>query len=158
MVVNCLGVGWQDCQYMPPCILHPVVDFWMERKNDYHSHADFLLPLHELLSTHELQIRVLPVSGASTEKNGFVFPHAGPPLSVLFLAGSDCLLTHRLIGSFPFMRRLKVLTQKSGMSFPCILLLGASFPHAQSVWVVFPCERRTHCCCFGVVVLPAFLC
>ena len=40
-------------------------------------------------------IRVLPVSGASTGKNGFVFPHAGPPLSVLFLAGSDCLPTHK---------------------------------------------------------------
>ena len=58
-------------------------------------HAGFLPLPHELLSTHELQIRILPVSGASTGKNGFVFPHAGPPLSVLFLAGSDCLPTHR---------------------------------------------------------------
>ena len=55
----------------------------------------FFLPLHELLSTHELQIRVLPVSGASADKNGAVFPHAGPPLSVPFLVGSDCLTTHR---------------------------------------------------------------
>ena len=53
------------------------------------------VPLHEFLSTHDLQIRVLPVSGASTGKNGAVFPHAGPPLSVPFLAGSDCLTTHR---------------------------------------------------------------
>ena len=51
----------------------------------------FFLSPHELLSTHELQIHVLPVSGASTGKNGAVFPHAGPPLSVPFIAGSDCL-------------------------------------------------------------------
>ena len=38
---------------------------------------------------------VLPVVCASTDKNGAVFPHAGPPLSVLFLAGSDCLPTHK---------------------------------------------------------------
>ena len=44
------------------------------------SHAGFLPLPHELLSTHELQIHVLPVSGASTGKNGFVFPHAGPLL------------------------------------------------------------------------------
>ena len=50
---------------------------------------------HKLLNTHELQNRVLPVVCASTDKNGAVFPHAGPPLSVLFLAGSDCLPTHR---------------------------------------------------------------
>ena len=66
----------------------------MERKNDYHSHTDFLIPLHELLSTHELQIRVLPIVCASTDKNGAVFPHAEPPLSVPFFSGSDCLTTH----------------------------------------------------------------
>ena len=59
------------------------------------SHAGFLPLPHELLSTHELKIHVLPLSGASTGKNGFVFPHAGPPLSVIFLAGSDCLPTHK---------------------------------------------------------------
>ena len=59
------------------------------------SHVGFLPLPHELLSTHELQIRVLPVSGASTGKNGAVFLHAGPPLSVIFLTGSDCLPTHK---------------------------------------------------------------
>ena len=59
------------------------------------SHAGFLPLPHELLSTHELQIHVLPTVCASTDKNGAVFPHAGPPLSVPFLAGSDCLTTHR---------------------------------------------------------------
>ena len=50
---------------------------------------------HELLSTHELQNRVLPVVCASMGKNGAVFLHAGPPLSVIFLAGSVCLPTRR---------------------------------------------------------------
>ena len=59
------------------------------------SHAGFLPLPHELLSTHELQIHVLPAVCASTDKNGAVFPHAGPPLAVPFLAGSDCLTTHR---------------------------------------------------------------
>ena len=58
------------------------------------SHADFSSSLQELLSTHELKIHVLPVVCASTDKNGAVFPHAGPPLSIPFLAGSDCLTTH----------------------------------------------------------------
>ena len=59
------------------------------------THAGFLPLPHELLSTHELQICVLPVVCASTGKNGAVFLHAGPPLSVIFLAGSDCLPTRR---------------------------------------------------------------
>ena len=59
------------------------------------SHAGFLPLLHELLSTHELQIRVLPIVCASMDKNGAIFSHTGPPLSVLFLAGSDCLPTHK---------------------------------------------------------------
>ena len=59
------------------------------------SHTGFLPLPHELLSTHELQIHVLPVVCASTDKNGVVLPHAGPPLSVIFLAGSDCLPTHK---------------------------------------------------------------
>ena len=59
------------------------------------SHAGFLPLPHELLSTHELQIHILPVVCAPTDKNGAIFPHVGPPLYVLFLAGSDCLPTHR---------------------------------------------------------------
>ena len=61
--------------------------FWVSRR--------FSSSPHELLSTHELQNRVLPVVCASTGKNGAVFLHAGPPLSVIFLAGSDCLPTRR---------------------------------------------------------------
>ena len=61
--------------------------FWVSRR--------FSSSPHELLSTHELQNRVFPVVCASTGKNGAVFLHAGPPLSVIFLAGSDCLPTRR---------------------------------------------------------------
>ena len=39
-------------------------------------------------------IRVLPVACSSMDKNRAAFPHAGPPLSVPFFAGSDCLPTH----------------------------------------------------------------
>ena len=60
------------------------------------SHTDSSSSLHEFLSTHDLQIRVLPVSGASTGKNGAAFPHAGPPLSVLFPCWVR-LVTHALV-------------------------------------------------------------
>ena len=114
-----LGVGWQGCQlhthiHTPPTSAHSspsrtlpglfthslttILVCWLLTHRfwgRFWSHAGFLPLPHELLSTHELQIHVLPVSGASTGKNGAVFPHAGPPLSVLFLAGSDCLPTHR---------------------------------------------------------------
>ena len=109
---------WQDCQSFahmptPPTFsillphalfpgqftLSPRFCFWILLTHRFWgvfgSHAGFLPLPHELLSTHELQIRVLPVVCASTDKNGAVFPHAGPPLSVPFLAGSDCLTTHR---------------------------------------------------------------
>ena len=79
---------------LSPMYTPPIVEFLMERKNTLFTHADFSSSLHELLSTHEPQIRVLPAVCASTDKNGAVFPHAGPPLSVPFLAGSDCFTTH----------------------------------------------------------------
>ena len=100
---------------MPTCPLHPRLPFFSLTHSSlvsslsprfwsvgssrtgfgrFWSHADFSSSLHELLSTHELQICVLPVSGASTGKNGAVFPHAGLPLSVPFIAGLDCLTTH----------------------------------------------------------------
>ena len=78
---------------------------------------------HELLNTHELQNCILPVVCASTDKNGAIFPHAGPPLSVLFLAGSDCLPTHRYCSVwvvFPIVRA--VLTVLLGLLFPHVLL------------------------------------
>ena len=90
------------------------------------SHASFLPLPHELLSTHELQICVLPVSGASTGKTGAVFPHAGPPLSVLFLAGSDCLPTHRYSSVCGAHRELRAvllhprLTVKGHSRFGCL--------------------------------------
>ena len=79
--------------------LSPRFCFWIllthRFRGIFGSHAGFLPLPHELLSTHELQIRVLPAVCASTDKNGAVFPHTGPPLSVPFLAGSDCLTMHR---------------------------------------------------------------
>ena len=111
-----LGVGWQDCQSFshlptPPTftILLPhalipgqftlttILVCWLLTHRfwgHFWSHAGFLPLPHELLSTHKLQIRVLSAVCASTDKNGVVFTHSGPPLSVPFLAGSDCLTTH----------------------------------------------------------------
>ena len=83
-----LGVRWQDYQSSPPRTLYP--RFWL-----FISSRRYSSTLHELLSTQERQIRVLPVVCASTDKNRAAFPHAGPPLSVPFFAGSDCLPTHR---------------------------------------------------------------
>ena len=81
----------QDLQFvsspLPFILTHRFLAFLVSRRH--------FLGSTSLLNTHELQICVLPVLCASTDKNRAVFPHAGPPLSVPFLAGSDCLLTHR---------------------------------------------------------------
>ena len=100
---------------MPTCPLHPRLPILIPHA---HIPGQFTLPqfglillthrlgggfglrrtfswVHELLSTHALKFRVLAVDCSSTDKNGAAFPHAGPPLSVPFLAGSDCLTTHR---------------------------------------------------------------
>ena len=115
-VVNAFGSGVAGLSALPTCSLHPRLPLFTLTHSSlvcslthhdfgsvgssrtgfwgrFWSHADSSSSLHELLSTHDLQIRVLPVSGASTDKNGAAFPHAGPPLSVPFLAGSDCFLT-----------------------------------------------------------------
>ena len=112
-----LGVGWQDCQPYPlahsthvfhysPSRTHPwLVDTLTTNLGLLASHAqalgDFSLTqtfsgLHELLSTHELQIRVLPVSGASTGKNGFVFSSRRASIVCSFPCWVG-LVTHALV-------------------------------------------------------------
>ena len=105
------------------------------------SHAGFLPLPHELLSTHELQIHVLPVSGASTGKNGFVFPHAGPPLSVLFLTGSDCLPTHKHSSVWGAHSELRAVLLHPRLTVKGHLRFWLSH---RFIWVVFPAVSYAH--------------
>ena len=45
MAVNCFGSGVAGLSVHASMHTPPIVDFWMERKNDYHPHADIFLPL-----------------------------------------------------------------------------------------------------------------
>ena len=41
-----------------------------------------------------------------------------------------------------------------GYVFPVYFAVECKLPHSQTVEVVFPCESRAHCLCFGTVVFP----
>ena len=90
---------------MPPCTLHPAVDFGMAR-GSFHTlftHAYFSLSLHELLNTHALQICVLAIvahlhagdcccyscTSNFASSQLLLFTHE-PRKSCSFLTGSDC--------------------------------------------------------------------
>ena len=94
-----LGMGWQDCQSMPPRTLHPyLTSEWKGKTNITHTRG-FSSSLHELLNTQALKFRVLLVVCSPTDKNGAAFPHAGPPL--LFIPHRVRLfLTHRIFPGF----------------------------------------------------------
>ena len=95
MAFNCFG-EWGGRTVSPYLHAHSTHSWLLNGKeNALFTHADFSSSLHELLNTHALKFRVLPVVCSPTGKNRAVFPHAGPPLSVLFLSGSNCFPTHR---------------------------------------------------------------
>ena len=62
MEVNCFGSEVARLSVHASMHTPPIVDLWMERKNDYHLSRRHSSPLHELLSTHALKIRVLLVA------------------------------------------------------------------------------------------------
>ena len=45
-----------------------------------------------------------------------------------------------------------------GYVFPCVLLLGASFPHAHTIGVVFPCREPCSLIAFWDCYLPRVFC
>ena len=95
MVVNIFGSGVAGLSIHASTHTPPIVDFWMERKNDYHTHM-WILFFSPRVDKHPRTANLRPsCCCAPTDKNRAVLPHAGPPLSVPFLAGSDCLPTHR---------------------------------------------------------------
>ena len=54
---------------------------------------------------------------------------------------------------------IHVLPQSGiGYVFPCVLLLGASFPHAHTVGVIFPCREPCSLIAFWDCCLPRVFC
>ena len=89
------------------------------------------VPLHELLKHPRTVICVLAVVLVHPQAKSELFsPHAGPLL-------------------------LESSRRKSGMSFPCIFLLGASLSsRTRCLGHFFPCREPCSLLVFGVVVFP----
>ena len=92
--------------------------------------------LHELLSTHALKFHVLAVDCSSTDKNGAVSPHAGPPL-LCNLTQRDSFpifpLTHRNFWVFPRCSFPSEIVDAVAIErryfFPFLCVVFMCFPH-----------------------------
>jgi len=151
MAVNCFGSGVAGLSVHASTHTPPIVDFWMERKNALFTHADFSSSLHELLNTHAMKFHVLPAVCSSTGKNGAVFPHAGPPLSVLFLTGSDCFLTHRNFPGFQLIQQAESCAFSPTISWKEPFTSSAVCSPYRPVWL---CNFRHFNAEIGTIVLP----
>ena len=97
-----LGVGWQDCQSMHPRTLHPAVDFGMERgKPSRTLHPRRFFFLSPQVAEHPCtEISCPSYCLFIHRKKRSCFSSRRTSLSVPFLTGSDCFLTHRNFPGF----------------------------------------------------------
>ena len=146
--VNSFGSGVAGLSALPTCPIHPCLPILLLTHSSLVSSLSprfwgLLAPHAQVLGAFLVSRRfssspprvaehprtancVLPVVCASIDKNGAVFPHAGPPLSVPFLVGSDCLTTHRyssVWGAHEELRAILLhprLTVKGHSRFGCL--------------------------------------
>ena len=155
MAVNCFGSGVVGLSVHAST--HTPPSSWLQngRKNIHtlFTHAEiFLSP--RVAKHPRTAICILPVAFSSTDKNRAAFPHAGPPLSVPFFAGSDCLPTHRYSFVWGAHGELRAVRFHPRFSWKEPFTSSAVCSPYRSVWL---CNFRHFNAEIGTVVLPPCL-